>query len=93
MCAVETQPEVEEMLQSSGYKEGFYTELSSDTLSRGINEQVVRAISAKRNEPSWMLDFRLDAFRKWQNMAEPHWLKANYPQPVSYTHLTLPTTR
>lgn len=80
MCAVETQPEVEEMLQSSGYKEGFYTELSSDTLSRGINEQVVRAISAKRNEPSWMLEFRLDAFRKWQNMAEPHWLKANYPQ-------------
>lgn len=79
MCAVETQPEVEELFQSSHYKEGFYTLLSSDTLSKGINEQVVKAISAKRNEPDWMLQFRLDAFRKWQQMEEPHWLKADYP--------------
>ena len=79
MCAVETQPEVEELFQNSNYKEGFYTQLSSDTLSKGINEQVVRAISAKRNEPLWMLEFRLDAFKKWQKMEEPHWLKADYP--------------
>ncbi|AIW14259.1 Fe-S cluster assembly protein SufB [Vibrio tubiashii] len=79
MCAVETQPEVEELFQTSHYKEGFYTQLSSDTLSKGINEQVVKAISAKRNEPDWMLQFRLDAFRKWQQMEEPHWLKADYP--------------
>lgn len=58
MCAVETQPEVEELFQTSHYKEGFYTQLSSDTLSKGINEQVVKAISAKRNEPDWMLQFR-----------------------------------
>ncbi|MEF1172283.1 Fe-S cluster assembly protein SufB [Vibrio sinaloensis] len=80
MCAVETQPEVEELLQTSHYKEGFYTQLSSDTLSKGINEDVVRAISAKRSEPEWMLQFRLDAFRKWQQMEEPHWLKAEYPE-------------
>ncbi|MEH0759278.1 Fe-S cluster assembly protein SufB [Vibrio sp. 16] len=80
MCAVETQPEVEELFQTSHYKEGFYTQLSSDTLSKGINEQVVRAISAKRSEPEWMLQFRLDAFRKWQQMEEPHWLKAEYPE-------------
>ena len=79
MCAVETQPEVEELFRNSNYKEGFYTQLSSDTLSKGINEQVVRAISAKRNEPLWMLEFRLDAFKKWQKMEEPHWLKADYP--------------
>ncbi|WP_425666853.1 Fe-S cluster assembly protein SufB [Vibrio tubiashii] len=79
MCAVETQPEVEELFQTSHYKEGFYTPLSSDTLSKGINEQVVKAISTKRNEPDWMLQFRLDAFRKWQQMEEPHWLKADYP--------------
>ncbi|CAK4075401.1 Fe-S cluster assembly protein SufB [Vibrio sp. 16] len=80
MCAVETQPEVEELFQTSHYKEGFYTQLSSDTLSKGINEDVVRAISAKRSEPEWMLQFRLDAFRKWQQMEEPHWLKAEYPE-------------
>ncbi|KHD25319.1 cysteine desulfurase [Vibrio caribbeanicus] len=80
MCAVETQPKVEELFQTSHYKEGFYTQLSSDTLSKGINEDVVRAISAKRSEPEWMLQFRLDAFRKWQQMEEPHWLKAEYPE-------------
>ncbi|KGY10238.1 Fe-S cluster assembly protein SufB [Vibrio sinaloensis] len=80
MCAVETQPEVEELFQTSHYKEGFYTQISSDTLSQGINEDVVRAISAKRSEPEWMLQFRLDAFRKWQQMEEPHWLKAEYPE-------------
>jgi len=77
--AVETQPEVEEILQRSNYKEGFYTELTNDTLSVGLNENVVRAISAKRDEPDWMLAFRLDAFHKWQQMEEPHWLKADYP--------------
>lgn len=79
MPAVETQSEVEAMLTRSQYKEGFYTDMSTDTLSVGLNEQVVRAISAKRNEPEWMLEFRLDAFRKWQKMYEPHWLKAQYP--------------
>ncbi|GAB2650059.1 Fe-S cluster assembly protein SufB [Vibrio panuliri] len=79
MSAVETQSEVQELLHERGYAEGFYTELSSDTLSVGINEDVVRAISAKRNEPSWMLEFRLNAFRQWQKMTEPHWLKAQYP--------------
>ncbi len=93
MCAVEIQPEVEEILQTSGYKEGFYTELSSDTLSTGLNEQVIRAISAKREEPSWMLDFRLDAFRKWQKMEEPHWLKAKYPDLdyQSYSYYSAPS--
>ncbi len=79
MSVVETQSEVQTILTSPHYKEGFYTELPSDTLSVGLNEEVVRAISAKRNEPEWMLAFRLDAFRKWKNMEEPHWLQAQYP--------------
>jgi len=60
------------------YKEGFFTQLQTDELAKGINEEVVRAISAKRNEPEWMLEFRLSAFRAWLEMEEPHWLKAHY---------------
>ena len=60
------------------YKEGFFTHLQTDELAKGINEDVVRAISAKRNEPDWMLEFRLNAFRAWLTMEEPHWLKAHY---------------
>ena len=60
------------------YKEGFFTQLETEQFARGINEDVVRAISAKRNEPEWMLEFRLKAFAAWKEMEEPHWLKANY---------------
>ncbi len=61
------------------YKEGFFTHVPTDELATGINEEVVRAISAKRNEPFWMLEFRLKAYREWVQMQEPHWLKPNYP--------------
>lgn len=60
------------------YKEGFFTRLPNDELAKGINEEVVRAISARRNEPQWMLEFRLNAYRAWLEMEEPHWLKAHY---------------
>lgn len=60
------------------YKEGFFTQLQTDELAKGISEEVVRAISAKRNEPDWMLEFRLNAFQAWLTMEEPHWLKAHY---------------
>lgn len=52
------------------YKEGFFTQLATDELAKGINEEVVRAISAKRNEPEWMLKFRLNAYRAWLEMEE-----------------------
>jgi Fe-S cluster assembly protein SufB len=67
----------------NNYKEGFFTQLATDELASGINEEVVRAISAKRNEPEWMLEFRLQAFHAWLKMEEPHWLKANYT-PLNY---------
>ena len=60
------------------YKEGFFTHLQTDELATGINEGVVRAISARRNEPEWMLEFRLKAYHAWLEMEEPHWLKAHY---------------
>ncbi|MEQ5159823.1 Fe-S cluster assembly protein SufB [Proteus terrae] len=76
---VEIGDEVQGWLSDHHYKEGFYTDISTDTLEKGLNEAVVRAISAKRNEPEWMLEFRLDAYRHWLKMEEPHWLKADYP--------------
>ncbi len=63
---------------SSLYKEGFFTKLPTEELEYGINEKTIYAISSKRNEPNWMLKFRLKAYNTWLNMKEPHWLKANY---------------
>lgn len=60
------------------YKEGFFTKLPTDELDKGLNEDIIRTISAKRNEPAWMLTFRLEAYRGWLKMEEPHWLNAYY---------------
>ena len=69
--------------KSSFYKEGFYTRTVVDKLEKGINEDVIRAISAKKNEPEWMLEWRLKAYRHWLTMKEPHWAKAEY-EPLDY---------
>lgn len=81
--SVEIQADVKEWVEKASYKEGFYTQLNVDKIAKGLNEQVVRLISAKRNEPEWMLAFRLKAFEIWQQMPEPHWLKADYT-PLDY---------
>jgi len=65
------------------YREGFETKTNVETFDKGINEEVVRAISAKKNEPDWMLEFRLKAFRHWEKMSEPHWAKMTY-EPLDY---------
>ncbi|WP_173273247.1 Fe-S cluster assembly protein SufB [Thiosulfatimonas sediminis] len=65
------------------YREGFETKTKVETFANGLNEDVVRAISAKKNEPQWMLDFRLKAFRHWLTMPEPHWAKSKYT-PIDY---------
>lgn len=76
--------EINDLLsKKTGYKEGFVTQTQVETFDKGINEDVVRAISAKKNEPEWMLAFRLKAFQHWQTMEEPHWAKANY-NPLDY---------
>ncbi len=76
--------EIDDLLtKKQFYKEGFVTDTKVETFAKGINEEVVRAISAKKNEPQWMLDFRLKAFKHWQSMEEPHWAKAEYT-PLDY---------
>ncbi|MCT7974707.1 Fe-S cluster assembly protein SufB [Laspinema olomoucense] len=67
-------------LVNQPYKYGFITDVESDTLPPGINEDVVRLISAKKEEPEFMLEFRLRAFRQWQKMADPTWAQVNYPK-------------
>ena len=62
------------------YKLGFETLIQSDTFEKGLNEDVIRAISAKKNEPSWLLDFRLKAYKKWLKMEEPTWANLKYPK-------------
>ncbi|MDH4379552.1 MAG: Fe-S cluster assembly protein SufB [Vampirovibrionales bacterium] len=70
------------------YKYGFVSDIASDTLAKGLNEDVVRHISAKKNEPAWMLDYRLKAFALWKTMPEPDWAHVDYPvidfQDISY---------
>ena len=82
-----TATEVSELIGRE-YKEGFVTEIESDTLPPGLDEGVIRAVSAKKNEPDFMLDWRLDAFERWQNMNEPAWAHVDYApidfQGISY---------
>jgi Fe-S cluster assembly protein SufB len=61
------------------YKYGFVTDIESDKAPKGLNEDTVRFISAKKNEPEWMLAWRLDAYRRWLTMREPTWARVNYP--------------
>jgi Fe-S cluster assembly protein SufB len=68
------------------YKHGFVTEVEAETIRRGLDEDVVRLISAKKNEPEWLLEFRLKAFRHWRTMTEPHWAKASF-KPIDYQSL------
>ncbi|HKQ37303.1 MAG TPA: Fe-S cluster assembly protein SufB [Verrucomicrobiae bacterium] len=65
------------------YKYGFYTDVETESAPPGLNEDIIRLISRKKNEPDFMLDWRLKAFRHWQTMQEPHWPKVNYG-PIDY---------
>ncbi len=62
------------------YKYGFETNIESELAPKGLNEDIVRYISAKKDEPAWLLDWRLDAFRRWQTMTEPTWARVDYPK-------------
>jgi Fe-S cluster assembly protein SufB len=72
--------ELLEELTSSEYKYGFYTDIEADEAPAGLDESVVRLISKKKNEPEWMLEWRLNAFRTWQTMTEPKWPNVSYPE-------------
>jgi Fe-S cluster assembly protein SufB len=66
---------------STEYKYGFTTDIESDTIPKGLSEEVVRIISAKKNEPKWMLDYRLKSYKAWLEMDEPDWPNITYKKP------------
>lgn len=68
-----------EQFSNNDYKFGFVTDIESETIGKGLDESVIRLISAKKNEPDWMLDFRLKAFALWKTMDEPDWAHLDYP--------------
>ena len=76
-----TEDDLREELKTKEYEYGFYTDIDSDTFPVGLNENIVRAISKKKNEPKWMTDWRLDAYREWEKMKEPEWANVNYKKP------------
>ena len=77
-----TEEELKEELENSEYKYGFYTDIESETFPKGLNEEVVIALSKKKNEPQWMTDWRLEAFRAWQAMeVPPHWANLKFETP------------
>ena len=76
-----TEDDLKKELDSKEYKYGFYTDIESDTFPVGLNEDIVRAISQKKNEPEWMTNWRLEAFRAWQQMKEPDWANVHYEKP------------
>ena len=77
----QTEDELLEEVTSSEYKYGFTTDIESDTIPKGLSEEVVRTISAKKNEPEWMLEYRLNAYRAWLEMEEPDWANVSYEKP------------
>jgi len=73
---------VEELVNRE-YKWGFVTDIESDTAPKGLNEEIIRFISLKKQEPAWLLEWRLKAYRRWLEMTEPHWANVAYP-PIDY---------
>jgi Fe-S cluster assembly protein SufB len=72
--------ETDSKLVTEEYKYGFETLIAADSLPKGLNEDTIRAISAKKKEPEWMTDWRLKAYRRWLKMKEPRWADIDYPQ-------------
>ncbi|WP_213105369.1 Fe-S cluster assembly protein SufB [Candidatus Protochlamydia amoebophila] len=73
--------------ESSDYKYGFVTEIETESLPKGLNEETIRAISAKKNEPTFLLEFRLKAYQRWLESEEPIWANVNYPK-IDYQDIT-----
>ena len=76
-----------EMLEKEEYKYGFITEVEQDVLPIGLNEDVIKFISKKKNEPEWLLDYRLKAYKKWLTMKDPAWGKLNIT-PIDFNNIS-----
>ncbi|WP_167617756.1 Fe-S cluster assembly protein SufB [Maribellus sediminis] len=84
---MEEQDKILSEVTQSEYKYGFTTEIETDILEKGLNEDVIRLISAKKEEPEFMLNFRLDAYRKWLKMKMPNWAYLNIPE-IDYQEIS-----
>lgn len=78
-----TQDTIDKVKSLDTYQYGFVTDVESDKAPKGLNEDIVRYISAKKNEPRWLLDWRLKAYRQWLKMKSPEWAKLNIA-PIDY---------
>ena len=76
-----TEDDLREELKTKEYEYGFYTDIESETFPNGLNEDIVRAISKKKEEPEWMTNWRLEAFKIWKEMTEPEWANVHYQKP------------
>src|SRR6476469_4774017 len=75
-----TATETIEQLANREYKYGFVTEVDSESIPKGLSEDIVRLISKKKNEPEWLLEWRLKAYRHWLTLQEPTWPNVHYPK-------------
>ena len=80
MAAVQETVDKVRSVEVDAYKYGFVTDIESDMAPKGLNEDIVRFISAKKDEPEWMTQWRLDAYKRWLTMQEPVWARVNYPK-------------
>ena len=76
-----TEEELKKELETKEYEYGFYTDIESETFAKGLNEETVIAISKRKNEPDWMLEWRINAFNAWKKMDEPDWANIKYKKP------------
>ena len=76
-----TEEELKKELETKEYEYGFYTDIESDTFPIGLSEEIVRKISEKKEEPEWMTQWRLNAYRSWLEMTEPDWANVTYKKP------------
>jgi Fe-S cluster assembly protein SufB len=86
MSAILETRDTVDLLTAQKYKYGFSTDIAMDEFPKGLNEDIVRLISAKKHEPEWLLAWRLKAFAMWQKMDEPEWARVDYP-PIDYNDL------
>ena len=86
MAAVTETLDTVQSVTQSGYKWGFETTIEMDFAPKGLNEDIIRLISARKEEPEWMLEWRLKAYAAWLKMEEPHWARVDHP-PIDYQDL------
>ena len=88
MAAVQETVDRVRSIEVDAYKYGFISPIESDLAPKGLSEDTVRFISQKKDEPEWLLDWRLEAFRRWQTMEEPKWARVSYP-PINYQDIII----